>query len=192
MYQLLIQNGPGAGRRVSVRSGDLSIGSGSDCDLRVMMEGLAPSHARFREVGAGASVEADAGAPLSVNGKTGPAFSLSDGDRIVLGPLRLQYRNRADVPARSGRRRSTGLHFAAAAALLLALGVQLAGIGAIRSLGVKYVPPKPPPEVASEPSEAGTEATAPQAGETETPKEEAPKDDAPLWPPRDGARKILF
>lgn len=195
MYQLSIQNGPGGGRRVTVRAGDLSIGSGPDCDLRVMMDGLAPNHARVRTDGAGARIEASAGAPLAVNGKVGAAFSLSDGDRIVLGTLRLQYRNRTASPARAGARRPTGLHFSTVAVLLFALGVQLAVIGTLRTLSVKYVPPKPAPAEKPEPSEAEVEkpdATAGESGAEETPKDPAPKDDAPLWPPSDAARKILF
>lgn len=188
MYQLYIQSGPGRGRRVTVRAGDLSIGSGPDCDLRVMMAGLAPSHARVRAVGEGARIEAADGAPLAVNGRAGAAFPLSDGDRISLGALQMQYRSRGGAPARD--RRPTGLPVSVAVVLLLAVAAQAAVIGALRTLGVRHVPPPPVPAAPAEGPEAESEAAKPEAGEAG--EAGTPEKEAPLWPPSDAARKILF
>jgi hypothetical protein len=188
MYQLTIQNGPWRGRRVTVRAGDLTVGSGPESDLRVMLGGLAARHARLQADATGVRIEAVDGAPLSVNGRSGPAFRLSNRDRIVLGPLRLGFRGASSGPARRGRRILSGLRWVGASAIVLAMGFQFILMIVLRKMSLQYVPP--PPEkieapVAGAPAPEEKPPTDPAAAEP-------PKDEEPLWPQPDAARKILF
>lgn len=180
MYQLLIENGPWRGRRVTVRAGDLTVGGGPDSDLRIMLNGLAGRHARLRPDGEGeVRLDAISGAPLSVNGIPKESVRLVDGDRIALGPLLLVYRGGKSAPGRSGRKRLSGMQVLGAVAVALALCFQ----GGLMTVLWK---------LSHEQTLAGSVSTPIQNAPAAESVKQVPKEDEPLWPQSDATRKILF
>lgn len=90
---LVIEAGPGSGRRYDVAAAKVTIGRSRDCDFVVGDTNVSRRHAEVRRRPDGTFVVADLGSTngTEVDGRRAPELALADGDRIGLGTTTLRF-----------------------------------------------------------------------------------------------------
>lgn len=90
---LVIEEGPGSGRRYDVAAAKVTIGRSRDCDFVVGDTNVSRRHAEVRRRPDGTFVVADLGSTngTEVDGRRAPELPLADGDRIGLGTTTLRF-----------------------------------------------------------------------------------------------------
>ena len=104
MYRLFFLAGQFKGKRLTVQQGSVLIGRDVDCDLQIPDEGISGKQALIEERSDGLYIKALSEAtPITVNGKPATEQKLNPGDRIVFGPVELQFEKKSHDPVVQSR-----------------------------------------------------------------------------------------
>ena len=181
MYRLHFLTGPHPDRRMVVREGSVTLGSGLDCHIRIADTEVLLQHAVLEESPNGTLLRpAVPNAPLMVNGRPVTERHLRDGDVLRFGQTQIRFQLiRPDgMPT---RRRRTGLlqrlTLASVIAVLLIEGGLLLGLLALGKTVV--TPPSNAKAVSSEDHENGGTLEVEQALAQSSAPPEAPPHDVP-------------
>ena len=99
MYRLFFLAGQFKGKRLTVQQGSVLIGRDADCHLQIPDEGISGKQAIIEERSDGLYIKALSEAtPTAVNGKPATEQKLNPGDRIVFGPVELQFEKKTHEP----------------------------------------------------------------------------------------------
>jgi hypothetical protein len=166
MFHLIAHNGRHRGRRLSLRAADITVGSGPDCPLRLVGEGVVARHARLQERDGDVFVTAlDPAAEVRINGRAESERRLQAGDRIGIGEFELEFQPTLAMTEPQAlslsKRYNPWLAYALVAAFLL---VQAAIMIFVNTL---YLHAKGPPAAA--PPEEASDGSAPASAGDATP-----------------------
>ena len=104
MYRLFFLAGQFKGKRLTVQQGSVLIGRDVDCHLQIPDEGISGKQALIEERSDGLYIKALSEAtPITVNGKPATEQKLNPGDRIVFGPVELQFEKKSHDPVVQSR-----------------------------------------------------------------------------------------